>query len=67
MSVERLADPRDECLGLIRDLAVAYDTPGMCRCAELHTPSNPKLATNHVHGCPVDEAVRYDLACAGIV
>ena len=58
---------REQCIGLIRDLAIAFEGEHPCKCPALHTPDNPKLATGHVRGCPVDEAVRLDLARAGIV
>jgi len=58
---------KEQCIGLISDLAVAFEGQYPCKCAELHTPDNPKLVTGHVQGCPVDEAVRLDLAKAGIV
>jgi len=48
---------KDQCLSLIRDLAIAFEGEHPCKCSELHTPVNPKLATGHVRGCPVDEAV----------
>lgn len=66
-----MADPvsmgQQECLDLIRNLAVAMEGNVPCRCDKLHTMNNPKTASGHVNGCPVDEAVRYELASCGVV
>lgn len=58
---------QQDSLDIIRQLATAYEGKYQCKCAELHTIQNPKTATGHVWGCPVDDAVRWDLASAGIV
>jgi hypothetical protein len=57
----------EECIDLLRALAVTFEGTTECHCPRLHTPDNPRTATGHVDGCPVDEAVRLDLARGGIV
>lgn len=57
---------QQQCLDLLRALAVTFKGTVPCKCAELHTPDRPKTSTGHVWGCPVDDAVRLDLAKAGI-
>lgn len=49
---------------LLKDLARTFESEHRCECASI---IGPITATGHKQDCPVDDAVREDLARAGIV
>jgi hypothetical protein len=54
--------------GILRELARSFERDYECTCKPLCAPYTPPLtATGHKQGCPVDDAVRLDLAKAGII
>lgn len=68
MSEQRTAaqhnDPREACRRILWDLARSFEANTPCRCADVE---GWITATGHKHECPVNQAVRLDLAKAGIV
>ena len=54
-----------EALEVIRALAITVEGRVQCTCKPGMEPKLP--STGHQQSCDVDKAVRYELACAGIV
>lgn len=53
---------------VIRGMAAAYEGSGVaCVCTDLHPVNAVKTVTGHAHGCYITQAVRTDLAKAGIL